>query len=240
MKTADGGVLLEGKYDFPTITSPYQAEEMAEIICRRSRASLDVSLKADSTALDLAIGDIVNITHVTPGFSAKAFRVLGMTINTDLTCDLQLVEHQDSYYTWATKTQAATIPTTNLPNPYSVQPPASLTLSDEMVAYNDGTVITKMTIVVGASPDNFVQNYQVEVKLSTASNYSVLAIGSQLNFEMLNVLDNYTYNVNAESTGITNLLKDLKEAGLKLQDLKTEQTTLEKIFVTLVKENNEI
>ena len=51
---------------------------------------------------------------------------------------------------------------------------------------------------------------------------------------------NYTYSVNAESTGITNLLKDLKEAGLKLQDLKTEQTTLEKIFVTLVKENNEI
>ena len=51
---------------------------------------------------------------------------------------------------------------------------------------------------------------------------------------------NYTYNVNAHSTGITNLLKDLKEAGLKLQDLKTEQTTLEKIFVTLVKENNEI
>ncbi len=51
---------------------------------------------------------------------------------------------------------------------------------------------------------------------------------------------NYIYNVSAESTGITNLLKDLKEAGLKLQDLKTEQTTLEKIFVTLVKENNEI
>ena len=51
---------------------------------------------------------------------------------------------------------------------------------------------------------------------------------------------NYTYNVNAESTGITNLLKDLKDAGLKLQDLKTEQTTLKKIFVSLVKENNEI
>ena len=34
MKTADGGVLLQGKFDFPTITSPYQAEEMAELICR--------------------------------------------------------------------------------------------------------------------------------------------------------------------------------------------------------------
>ena len=50
----------------------------------------------------------------------------------------------------------------------------------------------------------------------------------------------YTYDGNSESTGITNLLKDLKDAGLKLQDLKTEQTTLEKIFVNLVKENNEI
>jgi ABC-2 type transport system ATP-binding protein len=50
----------------------------------------------------------------------------------------------------------------------------------------------------------------------------------------------YTYNVQAEQTGITNLLQDLKEAGLKLKDLKTEQSTLENIFVSLVKENNEI
>ena len=50
----------------------------------------------------------------------------------------------------------------------------------------------------------------------------------------------YTYNVQAEQTGITNLLQDLKDAGLKLKDLKTEQSTLEKIFVSLVKDNNEI
>ena len=50
----------------------------------------------------------------------------------------------------------------------------------------------------------------------------------------------YTYNVQAEQTGITNLLQDIKDAGLKLKDLKTEQSTLEKIFVSLVKDNNEI
>ena len=50
----------------------------------------------------------------------------------------------------------------------------------------------------------------------------------------------YTYNVQAEKTGITDLLQDLKDTGLKLKDLKTEQSTLEKIFVNLVKENNEI
>ena len=40
----------------------------------------------------------------------------------------------------------------------------------------------------------------------------------------------YTYNLQGEKTGITDLLKDLK----------TEQSNLEKIFVNLVKENNEI
>ncbi len=51
---------------------------------------------------------------------------------------------------------------------------------------------------------------------------------------------NYTYSLNEKQTGITNLLQDLKDTGLKLRDLKTEQSNLEKIFVNLVKENNEI
>ena len=50
----------------------------------------------------------------------------------------------------------------------------------------------------------------------------------------------YTYNLKEKQTGITNLLQDLKDTGLKLRDLKTEQSNLEKIFVNLVKENNEI
>ena len=49
----------------------------------------------------------------------------------------------------------------------------------------------------------------------------------------------YTYNLKEKQTGITNLLQDIKDSGLKLKDLKTEQSNLEKIFVTLVRENNE-
>ena len=54
-----------------------------------------------------------------------------------------------------------------------------------------------------------------------------------------NMALDYTYNVQAKQTGITTLLQDIKDAGLKLKDLKTEQSTLEKIFVSLVKEKNE-
>ena len=49
----------------------------------------------------------------------------------------------------------------------------------------------------------------------------------------------YKYNLKEKQTGITNLLQDIKDSGLKLRDLKTEQSNLEKIFVTLVRENNE-
>ena len=51
---------------------------------------------------------------------------------------------------------------------------------------------------------------------------------------------NYKYDLRKKQTGITNLLQDIKDSGLKLRDLKTEQSNLEKIFVSLVKENNEI
>jgi len=61
-----------------------------------------------------------------------------------------------------------------------------------------------------------------------------------LNFGNNNMSLIYTYSLKEKQTGITNLLQDIKDAGLKLRDLKTEQSNLEKIFVTLVRENNEI
>jgi ABC-2 type transport system ATP-binding protein len=46
----------------------------------------------------------------------------------------------------------------------------------------------------------------------------------------------YTYDTQTERTGITTLLADLSEAGIKFNDLQTRQSSLEEIFVDLVKE----
>ena len=199
MKTADGGFLLEGRFDMKTITSPYQALEMAEVILRRSRDALKLDINCSGDAYDLAIGDIVAITHSSIGFSAKNMRVVGISFNEDYTIGLSLIEHQDAHYTWATKTQVAATPSTTLPNPFSVVAPASVTLTDELIEYNEGTVLTRLNIVVGASTDQFVQYYQVEAKLSTESDFKIIANGTQLNYEMLNVIDNKTYNVRVKS-----------------------------------------
>ncbi len=46
----------------------------------------------------------------------------------------------------------------------------------------------------------------------------------------------YTYDTKAERTGITALLGELHDAGIKFKDLSTTQSSLEDIFVTLVKD----
>jgi predicted phage tail protein len=199
MKTADGGFLLEGRFTFKTLTSPYQAEEMAEVILRRSREAITLGLNVSFDAYDLAIGDIVNITHSSLGFSAKAFRVMGLTFNEDFTIGLSLVEYQASHYTWASKAQVSSTPSTNLPNPFTIQPPASVTLSDQLIEYNDGTVIVALDVSIGASPDSFIDFYQVEYKLSTDSNFIIYAQGSGLNHRVLNVIDQSTYDVRVKA-----------------------------------------
>ncbi len=46
----------------------------------------------------------------------------------------------------------------------------------------------------------------------------------------------YTYDTRSERTGITTLLNDLRDAGIRFRDLQTAQSSLEEIFVDLVRE----
>ena len=49
----------------------------------------------------------------------------------------------------------------------------------------------------------------------------------------------YSYDTQGSQTGITSLLQDIKETGLRLKDIKTEQSSLENIFVELVQKDDE-
>ena len=71
---------------------------------------------------------------------------------------------------------------------------------------------------------------------------AIRTLPSKLERYNLTVLNNglsisYNYDSSSKQTGITSLLQDMKETGLKLKDLKTEQSSLENIFVELVREN---
>ena len=237
MKTVDGGFLLEGRFDFATITSPYQAEEMAEIILRRSRESLGLNITAGFNAYKLHIGDIVNVTLSSLGFTAKAFRVIEMVFNADYTITLSLVEHQDSFYTFATKGEVSSTPSTTLPNPFAIQPPASLTLTDELIEYADGITITRLNILVGASTDKFVQYYQVEAKKSTESDFKIISSGTQLNHELINVVDDISYDVRVKAINALGVSSSYISATRKIVGATAIPSDVTDLSVSLVGSN---
>ncbi|MBX3529941.1 MAG: ABC transporter ATP-binding protein [Rhizobiaceae bacterium] len=49
----------------------------------------------------------------------------------------------------------------------------------------------------------------------------------------------YRYDVNAERTGISTLLSDLRNEGIAMRDISTHQNSLEDIFVSLVRKDTE-
>ena len=49
----------------------------------------------------------------------------------------------------------------------------------------------------------------------------------------------YTYDTKQKKTGITKLLSNLSNSGINLRDIQTDQSSLEEIFVNLVKEKAE-
>ena len=214
--TEDNNLLQEGRLSLPTITNIHQAKEMGRVALLRSRNSLSVSLRANYQALNLIVGDIVSVTEEVTGMSTKKFRIMNMAINNDYTVDLGLVEYQDSFYTFEAQSAPATIPDTNLPNPFTVQAPASITLSDELIEYSEGIVITRLNIVIGASTDNFVQYYVVEAKKSTETNFKIIGQGTELNYEMLNVVDDITYEVRAKAINTLGISSSTITASRKI------------------------
>jgi len=110
-------------------------------------------------------------------------------------------------------------------------------IADRVAVINQGEIIIvedKKELIKKMGHKKLTVELQEEIiKIPEELSKYNLAIGKN-NMSLV-----YTYNVQAEKTGITDLLKGLKDAGLRLKDLITEQSSLEKIFVDLVKENNE-
>jgi len=165
----DDGFQLEHRVNLPTITNVYQAKHIAQTILKKSRQSIRCSFLSTAEALQIAIGDIVSVTHTTPGWSAKPFRVMGLDLKSDGNVVVTLTEHQDSVYSWASSTEVAVIPDTNLPDPYGVSAPTGLTVSsgeNYQVTNEDGSTSPRIYVAWTASNDSFVDSYVLQVRVA--------------------------------------------------------------------------
>jgi len=103
------------------------------------------------------------------------------------------------------------------------------------------SVINHGEIVITENKQNLMQKMGQKL-LTIELQDKISVIPESLKNYNLTITENgqslcFAYNSQAESTGITTLLQDVKQTGLKLRDLKSAQTSLENIFEQLLKES---
>ena len=86
-----------------------------------------------------------------------------------LVVNCELRETASAVYDFATSdySTVSSGKATNLAQATQVSAPSAITLTDELVQYNDGTVIVKLVIDLTAPSDNFTEIFEVEVKQLT-------------------------------------------------------------------------
>ena len=162
----DRGFKLEKRISLNTITNYYQAQDIAELFARKSRESLRCTIKVSSEGIETQVGDVINVTHPTPGWIDKPFRVMNVTLNVDGTVGFSLIEHQNTVYGWSTPTAPPTYPDTELPDPSNVGAPTSVILSENLTLPT-----AAINVSWTSSTDAFVIRYLVQYKATSSSTY---------------------------------------------------------------------
>ena len=193
----DGGILLQDEIELDTITNFYQARDLARVFLLRSRNQLKVNITTTSEGLAYGVGDVISITHPTPGFVAKPFIIEEMTINEDLTCQFQLVEYQSNIYTYDVDSVQETIPDTSFPDPTLVNVPRNLSVTENSDVNDDGTIRYRALVSWDSPNDLYVTSYLVQAKISTDTDY-VERKTTELYYEV-NGLKPATYDVRVRS-----------------------------------------
>ena len=117
----DNNVELSSELNLTTVSNYYQARNIAKTAVLASRlAGLRVSFLATSEALNCVVGDIVTVTHPTPGWNQKEFRLTRLSLNYDGTVSVLMVEHIAAIYPWVKDKVQPVSAQSTLPNPFTV------------------------------------------------------------------------------------------------------------------------
>ena len=109
-------------------------------------------------------------------------------------------------------------------------------LSDRVAVINDGKIILvdekdKLIKKLGEKTIKIELVEPIEKINGNLSKYN-------FTLDQTNKIISHTYNLNSNTTDITELLNDVKKDGYKIKDINTEQSSLEEIFIKLIQENN--
>lgn len=94
----DGGRENVAEVFFPGITNYAIAKDMARLLFNKSRFQETCAFTADSSALDLEVGDNIYIQSKHLNFSTTPWRVVSLNIKNDMSVEVGCIKNQDSIY----------------------------------------------------------------------------------------------------------------------------------------------
>lgn len=166
--TADNNYLVRHETSLPFTTDTYTAEQIIMVLLREARSGTTVQVTCREAALQLQVGDLVPVTHPTPGWTAKNFWVMAMLLDpATLQVRLSLLEYDANAYTLDALNTTPTPPRTNLPNPFTVAEPTDLVLTasdNQAIPLGDGSHEMQIFAQWTASTHPYIGYYEVEYR----------------------------------------------------------------------------
>lgn len=208
---ADNGEEVWSEVTLPFTTSVTAAQRIARIMLELARRQITVVVPAKMKTYQLQPYDTVPLTIDRYGWADKIFQLKTMQLIIDeaWSTRLNLQENDANAYAWTSADEGdyAAAPTTTLPGTFDTTPPG-LMVDDEVVATPTGGAATNLVATVQPAADAFVDEFQVEFKLSTDAEYTIMGRGSGTVYTTSNVVDGLTYDVRTKSISIVGVESD--------------------------------
>ena len=164
----DGGFTQSVQVSPAHVIDAVHAKDLANLEIKRSRQQLTCAFTAAPSALVVVPGSIVTVSHATPGWTLKKFRVMECTITPHGLVEVTLREHESATYDREIPIEYIPPPDTGLVNPFNVPPPSKFTLRSGdayLLLGTDGTIVSRI-YATWAAPVGYpyVSGYALEFR----------------------------------------------------------------------------
>ena len=153
--------------ELPFTINSLRAQRIAKLHLAKSRESAVLELPLKLSGLRLRVWDTVMVTLPALGYDAKVFRVLSWRLAPAGGVDVSLQEEAADSYAWsaADGQEPGGADDTNLPDPFSTEPPGAPTVSETLYETSGSAgVKSRATVSWSVSPDPFLMQYEVATK----------------------------------------------------------------------------
>lgn len=200
LRTDDNGLLLEREISLPFTIYANSAKMIAAINMKQSRQMITASFLSTVEGVRCEVGDVVSITHTTPGWTNKLFRVMSLAIQNNDEVRVSVREYDANVYDWGTLDDEDTTPDTNLPNPIDISAPTGLAVSESLYSSREGAgVKVKLALSCDEHENYLVDTYRFEYQPSGGA-WTLISEGPYNTAELLDVSPGeYTFRVQARN-----------------------------------------